>query len=614
MLQKVVCTLLVPVILMKVNAYSPPGEPTVTHCRSYEKETFTCWWKPGSDGGLPTNYTLLYWTEKNKTQVECPDYHTSGPNSCYFSKAHFSIWRYYFVTVNATNALGWNASELIHFEIVDIVQPYPPRNLSFSYEGNESNVPYLLVKWNRPEKADVKVGWMTVEYEVRLREEKKQTWEEHRVEQQTKLKVFSLTPGKNYVVQVRCKADTGKWSEWSEEGYVQIPGVTKKHDLTLWVSIAVLSVIICLTMIWTMVLKGYSWMSCICPPVPGPKIMGFDTQLLKSGKSEDLLGALGCQGFPPTSDCEDLLVEFLEVDDSKEHLMSSPEKELQCQHIKVSPVDTDNDSGRGSCDSHFVPSEEIKDQRVQSQGVESIPSGVRDHLALKSPWPLQSKAMDQPFSNLNYNKSSDWSDDKTSSNQSPKSTYHNFPDVCKLALSVMNANMSKFAMPQEDKRQDMYFQTIENIHEGHSNKQSDLGDLHSKGVVEADMLSLLLNEKMPSRTMDYVEVHKVNQNSALALIPKHKENNIITDQYSMLVPDQEYSKVERVEADNALVLMQNLELQVSPLSGGNVMKEFIQKPQQSQAEKLMGFIKPVINEGEMTKLGMGYMDPSSFFP
>lgn len=619
MLQKVVSALLVPLVLIKVtalNAQSPPGEPSVSHCRSYEKETFACWWKPGSDGGLPTNYTLLYWTEKNKTQVECPDYRTSGPNSCYFSRAHSSIWMYYFVIVNASNALGWNTSKLFDFEIVDIVQPYPPRNLSFSYEGNNSSVPYLLVKWKPPEKADVKMGWITLEYEVRFREEKKQIWEGQIVEQQTKLKLFSLTPGKNYVVQVRCKADTGKWSEWSEEGYIQIPGVTKKRDLTLWVSVAVLSVIICLTMIWTMVLKGCNWMSCICPPVPGPKIMGFDTQLLKSGKSEDLLGALGCQGFPPTSDCEDLLVEFLEVDDSKEHLMSSPEREPQCQHMKVSPVDTDEDSGRGSCDSPFAPYEGFKDQRVRSQGFESFQNGVHDHLVAKSPWALKNKALDPTFSNFNDDKSCIWTDGKTSSNQSPKSCYHNVTDVCKLALGVMNANMSKFALPTEDKRQPMYFQTIENIDEENSNKQSDLGDLHSKGVA-ADMLNLLLNEKTPfmaSRTMDYVEVRKVNQNSALALTPKHKENNEITDQYPILVPSQEYSKVERVEADNALVLMQSLELQVSPLSSGDVMKEFIQKPQQSQAEKLMGFIKPVLNEGDLKNLGMGYMDPSSFLP
>ncbi|KAG9488406.1 hypothetical protein GDO78_007945 [Eleutherodactylus coqui] len=615
MLQKVVCILIVPICIRvtALSAQSPPGQPTVTHCRSYEKETFNCWWKPGPDGGLPTNYTLVYWTEKNNKRIECPDYHTSGPYSCSFSKAHFSMWILYSVIVNASNALGWNASYEYKFDMLDIVQPFPPRNLSLSYEAVETSMPYLIVKWNTPEKADVKTGWMTLVYQVRLREEKQQIWEEHIVEQQTKLKIFSLTPGKTYAVQVRCNADKGKWSEWSEEEYFQIPEVTKKQDLTLWISIGVLSMIICLTMIWTMALKGCSWMSCICPPVPGPKIIGFDTQLLKSGKSEDLLGALRCHGFPPTSDCEDLLVEFLEVDDSKENVMASPETEHQCQHIKVSPVDTDNDSGRGSCDSHFVPFEVTKDQRVPSQVFENIQYGVHDHLATKFPWPVQNKCIDPTFSDFSDNKSCTWSDGKTSSNQSPKSSYHNVTDVCKLALGDMNANMLKFVMPVRENRESMYFQTVENMDDGNSNKQNDLGDLRSKGI-EADMLNLLLNEKMPfmaPQTMDYVEVHKMNQNSGLALKPKHKEINRTTEQYSVLVPSQEYSKIERVEADNTLVLLQNL---VRPPSSGDVMKEFIPKPQQSQMEKLMGFVKPVVNEGEIKNFGMGYMDPSSFLP
>ncbi|OCT98792.1 hypothetical protein XELAEV_18011026mg [Xenopus laevis] len=587
---------------VSLNAQSPPGKPEIIKCRSYEKVTFSCWWKPASDGGLPTNYSLLYRKENDPKIYECPDYETSGLNSCYFDKAHTSFWVFYHIYVNATNALGSNVSEELSVDTTYIVETYPPTNLSLTVEDGHHD---LLVKWHPPDMADVQSGWLTLKYEVRLKEEKEQEWEAHSVGNQLKLKLYGLTPGGNYVVQVRCKPDSGHWSEWSQESYIQILGGGKKTDLMLWISVGTLSAVICLTMIWTMALKRCSVMSCILPPVPGPKIMGFDTQLLKSGKSDELLSALGCQGFPPTSDYEDLLVEFLEVDDSKQHLMSGHDRCPQKQNINVCPAETDNNSGRGSCDSPFSHSEGCKELCVLQPSVESTDRGIHDH------WPPQSIIMDGSFTNFNDNKSNVWPDAPSTGNQISKSTYQDIKDITNLAISAMNASKHGLLIPCDDKNQLRYFKTIETIDEEENTKLSDFADLLSKGV-DADTVHLLPNEKPPfknARSMDYVEVHKVNQNNALALIPKHNENSVRTDQYSVLVPNREYTKVERVEGNNVLVLMQEIVNQVNPVTIEPMKLKF----QQSQVANPMDMFLLVQNAESRTQAGgMGYMDPSAF--
>ncbi|KAM4709043.1 prolactin receptor [Discoglossus pictus] len=591
------------------NAQSPPGKPEWIICRSREKETFYCKWKPGSDGGLQTTQRLMYRKDGgHQTLYECPDYTTAGPNSCFFDKAHTSIWVMYFIYINTTNAMGSTVSDVMTVDPADIVEPYAPVNVTLSIYANKSTV---VVKWLPPPMVDVKTGWLTLKYEVRVKEEKGHTWESYMVDRKTKLDLINLHPGETYVVQVRCMPDhRGYWSQWSTESYIQIPDGVKKTEVTMWVSIGVILSIICFTIIWTMSLKRCSLMSCILPPVPGPKIMGFDTKLLESGKSEDLFRALDCQGFPPTSDCEELLVEFLEVDDSKEHLMSNQERNDQNKNVKVCPADTDNDSGRGSCDSPFTFSEGCKEVRAPPSSVEAVDNVVQDHTARKSHWPPQNTMLDGSFSNFSDNKSYVWPDGSTCGNQTPKSAYHNITDVCKLATGV---NFSLFLMPSEEKNQPRYFKTIETIEEEKNNKEIDLEDLHSKGI-DQDTMHLLPNDKAPfmsPRTMDYVEVHKVNQNNALALIPKHKENSVRTDQYSVVVPNKEYTKVERVEGNNVLVLMQDMVIQAKTEGQS---KDYCQTLQESQAEKHMGMFTPAGNEGKMQMGGMGYMDPSSFLP
>ncbi|KAK5603019.1 hypothetical protein CRENBAI_014515 [Crenichthys baileyi] len=333
--------------------YSPPGKPTLTSCRSPEKETFTCWWEPGSDGGLPTTHALYYRKENSEMVYECPDYKTAGENSCFFSKNDTSIWVNYNITVVATNALGRTFSDPVDIDVVYIVMPNPPEEVRVSVTQN-TDWPFLRVSWEPPKKADTRSGWITLIYEVRIKLENEDEWEVHPAGQQKIFNIFSPRSGGTYQVQVRCKPDHGFWSEWSPSTYVKVPEYFPREK-SMWILIVVFSAFIFFIFNWLIYMNIYSLKHCLLPPVPGPKIKGFDKQL-KNGKSEDIFSSLVVSDFPPTtSNYEDFLVEYLEVYIPEEReLIMEDSKELQDDSLKSENSTCDNDSGRGSCDSHTL--------------------------------------------------------------------------------------------------------------------------------------------------------------------------------------------------------------------------------------------------------------------
>ncbi|XP_035040920.1 prolactin receptor a isoform X2 [Hippoglossus stenolepis] len=334
---------------------SPPEKPALTRCRSPEKETFTCWWEPGSDRGLPTTYALYYRKENSDTVYECPDYHTAGENSCFFNKNDTSIWVNYNITVVATNAHGSTFSDPVDIDVVYIVKPNPPEKVAVTVL-EDKGWPFLRVSWEPPHKADTRSGWITLIYELRIRLDGEDEWEMHLAGQQKMFNIFSLRSGGTYHVQVRCKPDHGFWSEWSSTFDVKVPDYFHREKST-WILITVFCAFIFLILAWLLHMNSHSLKHCILPPVPGPKIKGFDKQLLKSGKSEEIFSALVVSDFPPTtlSNCEDFLVEYLEVYIPEEQeLMLEESKDLHNNCLKSGGSTYDNDSGRGSCDSHTL--------------------------------------------------------------------------------------------------------------------------------------------------------------------------------------------------------------------------------------------------------------------
>ncbi|XP_062067703.1 prolactin receptor isoform X2 [Lepus europaeus] len=555
----------------------------------------------------------MYHKEGETITHECPDYKTSGPNSCYFSKKHTSIWTIYIITVNATNQMGSSVSDPRYVDVTYIVEPDPPVNLTLEVKHPEDRKPYLWTKWLPPTLVDVRSGWLTLQYEIRLKPEKAAEWETHFAGQQTQFKILSLYPGQKYLVQVRCKPDHGFWSVWSPESSIQIPNDSTMKDITVWIFVAVLSTIICLIMIWAVALKGYSMVTCIFPPVPGPKIKGFDTHLLEKGRSEELLSALGCQDFPPTADCEDLLVEFLEVDDSEDQrLMPAHSKEHSGPGMKPTHLDPDNDSGRGSCGSPSLLSEKCEEPQANPSTFhtpEVIEQPKKPKANVTHTWDPQTISLvgKMPYLSVSGSKSSTWPLLQPSQHN-PNSPYHNIADMCKLAMSPAGALATSLDKTDKDALQSS--KTIEAGGEEKATKQREVESSHSKA--EQDTGWLLPKEKPPftsPKPLDYVEIHKVNKDGALSLLLKQKENGDQTGKAGTPETSKEYAKVSRVMDNNILVLVQDPRVQNVALFEEST-KEAPPSPSQNQAEKDLSSFSMAPNDCRLQRGGLDYLDPA----
>lgn len=57
------------------------------------------------------------------------------------------------------------------------VQPDPPANVTLELKKPINRKPYLMLTWSPPPLADVRSGWLTLDYELRLKPEEGEEWE-----------------------------------------------------------------------------------------------------------------------------------------------------------------------------------------------------------------------------------------------------------------------------------------------------------------------------------------------------------------------------------------------------------------------------------------------------
>ncbi|XP_067280196.1 prolactin receptor a [Pseudorasbora parva] len=590
-------------LISQAAGVGPPGKPKLTSCRSPEKETFTCWWEPGDDGGLPTTYALYYHLENSETVLECSDYRTAGENSCFFNKNDTSLWINYNITVVATNALGKNVSDPVEVDVVYIVQPNTPENVTAAVIHKNQDT-FLKVCWEKPQTADTRSGWITLLYQLRVKQEKDKEWEEYDAGRQKNYNVYSLHPGKEYMVQVRCKPDHGFWSEWTQTTYIKMPDY-RAREQSLWIMVTVFSVFILLILIWTLNINRNSVKHCLLPPVPGPKIKGFDKQLLKSGKSEEMFNSLVIQGFPPTTDYDDLLVEYLEVYDNEEQEMVLDGKDLSEDCMK-SKSPSDCDSGRGSCDSRTLLLEKCMDRREaggsdqhqysqhgetswastessEIQGPE--PSSPESTDGRVKTWPIVfSSPQPQPHHHYQVG--------------AAKPAYHSVPEI----LSHLSPHATASSYHQLHHQEEGHFSKPVCSHSQSYNQFNlDGSDTPDHGVP-------------PSHSLEYVEVQRVNPENILLLRPLSDPNR---EPDGSDCTGEDYSKVKDVTSNNILFLQRERSHQCVDDYSQDLDRQAdqytSQQPPHPRKPAVHQSHSPMAQEG-MRVMGNGYVDSTVLMP
>uniref|UniRef100_A0A8C9A050 Interleukin-6 receptor subunit beta n=1 Tax=Prolemur simus TaxID=1328070 RepID=A0A8C9A050_PROSS len=192
----------------------PPEKPKNLNCIVNEGRKMMCYWDPGRETYLETNFTLKseWATEKFadcKTKRDTPTSCTVDYSPVYF--VNMEVW------VEAENALGKVTSDHINFDPVDKVKPNAPHNLSVSNSEELSSI--LKLTWINSNIKNV----IRLKYDIQYRTKGASAWSqippEDTASTRSSFTVQDLKPFTEYVFRIRCMKEDGKgfWSDWSEE-------------------------------------------------------------------------------------------------------------------------------------------------------------------------------------------------------------------------------------------------------------------------------------------------------------------------------------------------------------------------------------------------------------
>ncbi|XP_035040006.1 growth hormone receptor b isoform X1 [Hippoglossus stenolepis] len=341
----------------------PERRPHITGCVSNNMETFRCRWNVGTFQNLsePGALRLFYFNkipspDSPKNWSECPHYSTERPNECFFNKNHTTVWTIYSVQLHSADRTVLYDEDL--FYVQDIVQPDPAFSLNWTLLNVSSTGTHydIMLSWKPPESADVGMGWMRLQYEVQHRDVNSDLWKASELVLSTHRSLYGLQTNVNHEVRVRCKMHAAKdFGEFSDSVFVHIPSKVSRFPVVALLIFGALCLLAILMLV--LISQQEKLMFILLPPVPGPKIRGIDSELLKKGKLRELTSILG--GPPdlrPELYNSDSWVEFIDLD-IEEQSDRLTELDTDCLverslFYSCSPLSIgfrDDDSGRASC-------------------------------------------------------------------------------------------------------------------------------------------------------------------------------------------------------------------------------------------------------------------------
>lgn len=266
--------------------------PHIYFCRSPNMEDFSCWWHPldNLSDGEPVRYVLTYSKDKGPKH-ECPDYVTSGPNSCHFDSSHTSIWKIYCLNVTAVTALRNYTSEEHCLDVAEIVQTEAPVNLTYvlTDAGGDEMGHNALLSWTYPVPSDLQYGWITLVYELQYRRvTEPDNWKVKHPLREPHVELLGLPVG-DYVVRVRCRSHNyGLWSKWSSALTMSIPAKPPAGKLLVLILVTGVGVVALLVIAFGVIPQSRRIKDYFLPPIPKPRIIGIDPLLLKKGNLDEI--------------------------------------------------------------------------------------------------------------------------------------------------------------------------------------------------------------------------------------------------------------------------------------------------------------------------------------